>query len=78
MSQVEHKVNRILIFILSLQVILCTISAIMFSVHMRLNPRHIPYIPRGKLPIIGDSVVIFFSYFILVNTMIPISLIVSL
>ena len=78
MSQIEVKVNRILIFILLLQVVLSIVIAIIYGFFRTNNQSAITYIiwPSYEIPV--DSILIFFTYLVLINTMIPISLVVSI
>lgn len=78
MSQVEIKVNFILLFILLTQIVLCIIVAILDSVFIRNNTDSYYYILWSSYTIGGDAALMFCTYFVLINTMIPISLIVSL
>ena len=79
MSQIESKVNIILSFILLLQFVLCLITAILNYVFTLYNrDEKTDYIIWGTNFYGLDAVLIFFSYFVLINTMIPISLIVSM
>ena len=77
MSQIEVKVNYILGFILIVQVILSFIVGILAGIFNRDNNATHTYIIWSNTPAV-DGVLLFFSYFVLVNTMIPISLIVSI
>jgi magnesium-transporting ATPase (P-type) len=78
MSQIEIKVNYILAFILLLQIVLCIIVAILDSVFIRKYKDTDKYIAWSSYTAAGDAALIFCTYFVLINTMIPISLIVSL
>ena len=78
MSQIEDKVNYILAIILAFQVVLSIITAIL---HGFFRTRHEPafyYLDWSKYSVFADSILMFFVYFVLINTMIPISLIVSI
>ncbi len=78
MSQVEIKVNKILIFILIFQFALCLTVTILYGILMYKNGHTLKNIHKTGHPLIVETVVIFFSYYILINSMIPISLIVSM
>lgn len=78
MSQLERKVNQILMYIFVFQVILCLTACVCFGLFMQKNSIHIRNIHKNNFSAHGDSILIFFSYFILINSMIPISLIVSM
>ena len=80
MSQIEVKVNYILGVILLIQVILCICCAIGYSI-FRSNdqkPAADDYRMWPEYVLVLDSFLIFLTYFVLLNTMIPISLIVSM
>lgn len=78
MSQIEAKVNSILVIILMLQLILCLIVAILDGFFVSNNTVTHTYIIWGPLSIVADAAILFCTYFVLINTMIPISLIVSI
>jgi len=78
MSQVEIKVNLILVFILLTQVVLCIIVAILDAVIIYKYKGTDYYIDWSTYTTAGDAALMFCTYFVLINTMIPISLIVSL
>jgi magnesium-transporting ATPase (P-type) len=78
MSQIETKVNYILGFILLVQVILSVICGILAGVFNNNNNNPASnYIAFGYSAAV-DGILSFFSYIVLINTMIPISLIVSI
>jgi hypothetical protein len=64
--------------ILLLQLILCLIVGILDGVFVAANRTTHSYIQFGTLSVGLDGFIIFCSYFVLINTMIPISLIVSI
>lgn len=80
-SNVERTVNKCIIAILAIEIFLCAVCAvaglIWQIVKLDGNELHIAYLGmsygKGK-----QAVLFFFSYFLLLNTMIPISLIISL
>lgn len=79
MSQIEIKVNYILVGILVIQIILSIVVAIGYSIFRRQNDPSFHYINwPTEYNVALDSVLIFFAQFVLINTMIPISLIVSI
>lgn len=79
MSQVELKVNKVLVIILLFQLLLCFILGILYGVtRRRLQNMPIDYFEWADYTVAADSILIFFTYFVLFNTMIPISLIVSI
>lgn len=76
MSQVERKVNILLIGIFLLQIVLCCVCAVCYGLTQP-EQRDSWYLDRdNNVPV--SSLLIFLSYLVLLNTMIPISLIVSL
>ena len=83
MSQIEMKVNRILALILMIQ-LFCSIGiAIFYGVFTGQAGPTNQYIlfavsDFSSGPLVGDSILIFFTTFVLINTMIPISLVVSI
>jgi magnesium-transporting ATPase (P-type) len=81
MSQIEIKVNYILGFIILLQIILCLICGIVYG-NLRNNnqqPNKInDYISWPDYSLAVDGFLVFLTYIALLNTMIPISLIVSM
>eukprot|EP00760_Papus_ankaliazontas_P025326 PhM_4_TR2641/c0_g1_i1/m.76437/K14802/DRS2, ATP8A; phospholipid-transporting ATPase len=76
-SRVEATVNRYLVSILLTQLILCIISAIMFGVWMSNDNNKSWYLSRD-VDAAEESLVAFFTFAILYNNMVPISLYVSL
>jgi magnesium-transporting ATPase (P-type) len=78
MSQIEKKVNYILGLILIIQAVLCLIVAILDGVFYSKNYNTHYYINFTNYGSGGDAALIFCTYFVLINTMIPISLIVSI
>lgn len=78
MSQIEIKVNYIMGMILVIQVLLCLIAAIFNGFFFSNNKVRYYYIVWPAFSVGGEAVLRFFSYFVLLNTMIPISLITSI
>jgi magnesium-transporting ATPase (P-type) len=77
MSQIEIKVNYILGFILVIQLILSLICGILSGLFTKDHRDTDTYIQWSYSPA-QEGVIQLFAYFVLVNTMIPISLIVSM
>ena len=77
-SSLEYTMNNRLIFIFSLQCCLCIVSTILYGVDYKkhLEGNDLMSHMLFSLPI--ESVISFFTYLLLLNTMIPISLIVTL
>jgi len=81
MSQIEIKVNYILGFIILIQIVLCLICGIGYGIFRNMNeqPNAIDdYIDWPDYSVPVDSFLVFLTYIALLNTMIPISLIVSI
>lgn len=78
MSQIEIKVNYILGIILLIQIILCFVVAIFDGFFVSNNRDTHTYIAFGSYSTGLDAFLIWCSYFVLINTMIPISLVVSI
>ena len=77
-SRIEKKVNRIVIGIFMTQALLCFIIAICAGIwHARNDDTH-KYLQIHKTAPGTQALKSFFSYFLLMNTFIPISLIVSI
>lgn len=81
MSQIEIKVNYILGFIIIFQIILCLFCGIAYGITRNNDeqPNEIDdYIDWPNYPVALDGFLVFLTYIALLNTMIPISLIVSI
>jgi magnesium-transporting ATPase (P-type) len=78
MSQIEDKVNYILAIILVFQVLLSIATAILHGIFRGKHQADFYYLDWSKYSNTIDSILMFFVYFVLINTMIPISLIVSI
>lgn len=78
MSQIENKVNYVLAIILAIQVGLCVVCAVLYSVYRSRYEEEDWYVAWPEYGVGGDSVLSFLTYFVLMNTMIPISLVVSM
>lgn len=76
MSQIEVKVNTLLIFIFLFQLVLCLVCALAYGLTQSQYTPHWYINPDENLAL--SSFIISLSYLVLFNTMIPISLIVSL
>lgn len=77
-SRIETLMSRLLIAILWLQVLFCLICAIFNNVYYNSIVKYIPYLPQPEQNSTIDSVLSYFTYMLLLNTMIPISLIITL
>jgi phospholipid-transporting ATPase len=76
-SRVERLMSRLLTFILGLQVVLCVICAALNNYYNNNYVYNNVYIGNDNEAIL-DSVIAYFTYTLLLNTMIPISLIITL
>jgi magnesium-transporting ATPase (P-type) len=76
-SKVERKMNRLVMYNVLAQVILCSIVAIIGSFWYREYEGEKKYIPF-EYNVGTNGVISFFSYFLLMSTLLPISLIVTL
>jgi magnesium-transporting ATPase (P-type) len=76
-SIIERKTNKFIIFIFLVQVVICIICSLGSFIWAYLYQNNHKYLPHDEK--IGlTSFLTFFTYFLLLNTMIPISLVVSL
>ena len=78
LSKVERLMNSLLIFIFLLQLILCFICAIFHSKYENKNHSFLHFFIFVHKKVKNESFLSFFTYLLLLNTMIPISLIVTL
>lgn len=78
MSQIERKVNYILGIVLIIQLVLCLVVAILNGIFLNNYQASYTYIDWSGYSTVTDSLLIFCTYLVLLNTMIPISLIVSI
>lgn len=73
----EIKMNKLVLYIILIQVILCSIVSIVGSFWYRDEMDSSFYLPFG-FTVGVNGVISFFSHFLLFNTLLPISLIVTL
>ena len=81
LSHLEHLMSKLLIVIFFIQLILCAICAVIHKQHADNHVQfYINFIFTGKEggKMKNESFISFFTYLLLLNTMIPISLIVTL
>lgn len=78
MSQIEIKVNYVLGIILLIQVALCLICAVLYGIYREKYQDEDSYIEWPGYGVPLDGFIQFLTYFVLLNTMIPISLVVSM
>jgi phospholipid-transporting ATPase len=77
-SRIEHKVNRYIVYILILQAVLCFIAACLGGVWVNDNYDDHWYLGDSPFAAPLTGFLLYLTYFLLLNTMIPISLIISL
>lgn len=77
-SRVESLMSNLMIAILGIQTILCSICAILNSIYFNENLVNANYIPPNQYGNSMNSLISYFTYMLLLNTMIPISLIITL
>jgi len=77
-STVENKMSRYLIYILILQSLLCILCAILFGLVYISNIEKNAFLSKFVGNVIVDSIIDYFTYLLLLNTMIPISLIITM
>jgi phospholipid-transporting ATPase len=75
-SSIERKVNKFIIFIILLQILFCLIPAVLgiLNSHKWKSHSYLDIDPDKYF----NGFLLFFTYFLLLNTMLPISLIISL
>ena len=78
LSKIEKKMNKFLIGIFIFQMLLCSSSSILFKFYYHQHKIFYDRFITLKYSINVESVLVFFTYFLLLNTYIPISLIVTL
>ena len=77
-SQIQKILNVVLIKIFMVQVLVCLLPAILYGNFRSNNQKDFYYIDWPSENIGSDSVLMFFSYFIIMSTFIPISLVISI
>ena len=77
-SKVEQSMNSYLIYVFFVLIILCFVCSILHNYGYRNNTNFYNNFILIKRSSIEESFITFFTYFLLLNTMIPISLIVTL
>lgn len=76
-SKMERLMNRLIIYIILVQALVCAMLAILSSFWYKNDESKYSYLPFDWL--VGEAGVInYFSFFLLLNTLLPISLIVTL
>lgn len=77
MSNLELTINKLVAFILTLQMALCVSAAVGSSIWLEQNSAFTAFLDF-KEPVGLFSFINFFTYFLLLNTFLPVSLAVSL
>ena len=77
-SQIEMLMSKLLIFIFFLQIFLCIICSVMHNEFECINKNFLINFIFPKKKVKNEAFLSFFTYILLLNTMIPISLIVTL
>ena len=77
-SQIEMLMSKLLIFIFFLQLFLCIICSVMHNEFECINKNFLINFIFPKKKVKNEAFLSFFTYILLLNTMIPISLIVTL
>lgn len=75
LSTIEKKVNKFILFILALQFCLCVVASVLGYFWMDEQKQDKEFNVRSPAV---QGVLLYFTYFLLLNTMLPISLIISL
>ena len=78
LSKIEKKMNKFLVGIFIFQMILCSSSSILYRIFYYKHKQFYDRFITLKYNINVESLLVFFTYFLLLNTLIPISLIVTL
>lgn len=77
-SKIESLVNNIVLGIMVFQILLCASSAILNIKYFDSNVQNNQFLPSIKYSKNADAAINYFTYLMLLNTMIPISLIITL
>lgn len=77
MSNLEHSVNQLVIYIISVQALLCVVMSL-GSMYWLNDSKYDDFMLEEELSNTTRSLLNFFTYFLLLSTVLPISLPVSL
>lgn len=77
-SNIDRKTNILIFYILLIQISCCTVLATVFGVLCSNGSATFEYFNDTNYSCGTNAVIVFAAYFLLLNTLIPISLIVSL
>ena len=78
MSKIEKNLNSYLLFVFLILILCCILCSIYHHLQYKKNKKFYEYFILISNNINAESFIIFFTYFLLLNTFIPISLIVSI
>ena len=77
-SRVERLMSNLMVAVLVIQIVLCTICSIFTSYFLNNNLANASYLPKTDYTNSVNALISYFTYMLLLNTMIPISLIITL
>lgn len=77
-SKIERIVNQYIVYIISFQFLLCLVSAVLYGLWSAHNYTDNFYLGEDAYGSVLSGFLTYFTYFLLLNTMLPISLIISL
>jgi phospholipid-transporting ATPase len=77
-SKIERIVNRYIVYIIAFQFILCLICAALYGRWAKDEYENAEYLGKRRYGALLEGFMTYFTYFLLLNTMLPISLIISL
>ncbi|OMJ92527.1 hypothetical protein SteCoe_4657 [Stentor coeruleus] len=77
-SKIERIVNKYIVYIISFQLLLCLACAILYGYWSKSSYTDNYYLGSPLYDAFLDGFLTYFTYFLLLNTMLPISLIISL
>lgn len=78
LSVIENLVSKLVVYIIYSQAVFCISSAILQIIFYNKNVRDNPFLPYLVTSVVGDGIIAYFTYLMLLNTMVPISLIITL
>ncbi len=78
LSLIEKKMNKLLIFIFIFLMFLCCLSSILYKIYYNKHKKFYFEFIKFDYSIKTESFLVFFTYFLLLNTLIPISLMITL
>ena len=78
LSLIEKRMNKLLIYIFIFLMFLCSLSSILYKIFYRNHKKFYREFIKFDYSIKTESFLVFFTYFLLLNTLIPISLMITL